>query len=102
MQQDLAERIAKDPEFQQLSQRRNAYGWRMAIIMMLVYFAFILVIAYAPGLFATKIIAGSPISLGITLGFVLIVFAFILTGLYVHKANTVFDEATRKIKEAHQ
>ena len=102
MQQDLAERIANDPEFQQLSRRRSAYGWRMAIIMMLAYFAFILVIAYAPSLFATKIMAGSPISLGILLGFALLVFSFVLTGLYVHKANTVFDAATRKIKEAHQ
>ncbi len=102
MQQELAERIANDPEFQQLSRRRSAYGWRMAIIMMLVYFAFILVIAYAPGFFATKVAAGSTLSLGIALGFVLIVFSFVLTGLYVHKANTIFDEATRIIKETHQ
>lgn len=102
MQQELAERIANDPEFQQLIKRRSAYGWRMAIIMMAVYFAFILVIAYSPGIFAAQLISGSTISLGITLGFVMIVFAFILTGLYVHKANTVFDEATKKIKEAHQ
>ncbi|WP_407276338.1 DUF485 domain-containing protein [Halothiobacillus sp. DCM-1] len=102
MQQDLAERIANDPEFQRLIQRRTAYGWRMALIMMAAYFAFILVIAYAPGFFATKVAAGSPLSLGITIGFVLIVFAFVLTGLYVHKANTVFDAATRKIQEAHQ
>ncbi|OYV25514.1 MAG: hypothetical protein B7Z82_08300, partial [Halothiobacillus sp. 20-54-6] len=47
-----------------------------------------------------KIAADSPISWGILIGFLMLVFAFVLTGLYVHKANTQFDALTTKIKES--
>ncbi len=100
MKSDLAERIANNPDFQELVRRRTGYGWMMAALMIVVYFAFILTIAYFPSLLAIKIAAGSPISLGILLGFLILVFAFVLTGLYVHKANTQFDELTDKIKES--
>jgi uncharacterized membrane protein (DUF485 family) len=69
---------------------------------MLVYFTFILLIAYQPQLLATKISAGSTISVGIVAGFLIIVFSFVMTGLYVHKANTQFDALTAKIKESHE
>lgn len=102
MKTDLAERIANDPDFQDLIKRRTGYGWMMAFIIMLVYFTFIMLIAYKPHLLATKIAAGSTISVGIVAGFVIIVFSFVMTGLYVHKANTQFDEITAKIKESHE
>lgn len=100
MKSDLAERIANNPDFHELVRRRTGYGWIMASIMIVVYFAFILAIAYFPSLLAIKITAGSPISIGILIGFLILVFAFVLTGLYVHKANTQFDELTDKIKES--
>ncbi|MBD3815102.1 MAG: DUF485 domain-containing protein [Halothiobacillus sp.] len=99
---DLAERIASDPDFQHLIKRRTGYGWMMAFIIMLVYFTFILLIAYNPQLLATKISAGSTISVGIVAGFLIIIFSFVMTGLYVHKANAQFDEITAKIKESHE
>ena len=102
MKTDLAERIANNPDFKELVRRRTGYGWLMATIMIVVYFAFILAIAYFPSILALKITASSPISWGILLGFLMLVFAFILTGLYVHKANTKFDELTDKIKESAQ
>jgi uncharacterized membrane protein (DUF485 family) len=102
MKTDLAERIANNPDFKELVRRRTGYGRMMAAIMMVVYFAFILAIAYFPAVLAVKITNSSPISWGILLGFLMLVFAFILTGLYVHKANTQFDELTDKIKESAQ
>jgi uncharacterized membrane protein (DUF485 family) len=102
MKSDLAERIANNPDFKELVRRRTGYGWMMAAIMIVVYFAFILAIAYFPSVLAIKITAGSPISWGILIGFLILVFAFVLTGFYVHKANTQFDELTDKIKESAQ
>lgn len=102
MKADLAERIASDPDFQHLIKRRTGYGWMMALIIMVVYFTFIMVIAYNPQLLAAKIYAGSTISVGIVAGFLIIIFSFVMTGLYVHKANSQFDEITAKIKESHE
>jgi uncharacterized membrane protein (DUF485 family) len=38
-------------------------------------------------------------TLGIPLGLLVIVAAFALTGLYVHRANTEYDALTRQILE---
>jgi uncharacterized membrane protein (DUF485 family) len=47
-------------------------------------------------LLATKIGAGVT-SLGILLGLAVIVAAFVLTGIYVRRANSRFDEMTQSL-----
>jgi uncharacterized membrane protein (DUF485 family) len=64
--------------------------------MLIIYFGFILLVAFAKPLLATKI-GGGVTSLGIVLGLAVIVSAFVLTGLYVHRANNYFDELTRDL-----
>jgi len=48
-------------------------------------------------LLATKI-GGGTASLGLLLGVTVIVLAFILTGIYVQRANGRFDELTAALK----
>jgi uncharacterized membrane protein (DUF485 family) len=64
--------------------------------MLVIYFGFILLVAFAKPLLATKI-GGGVTSLGILLGLGVIISAFILTGIYVYRANTYFDELTRNL-----
>ncbi|MEE8059274.1 MAG: DUF485 domain-containing protein, partial [Pseudomonadales bacterium] len=66
-------------------------------IVMLTYFSFILVIAFAPELFATPIIEGKIITWGIPVGLFVILFSFLLTGVYVYRANKEFDHITKDI-----
>ena len=71
--------------------------------MLGLYSAFILLIAYGPQLLGTKISPDSSITWGIPLGVGLILSAFILTGIYVRRANGEFDELNNAIlKEAQQ
>jgi uncharacterized membrane protein (DUF485 family) len=44
-------------------------------------------------------VGGGTISLGIVLGLVVIVSAFLLTGIYVRRANGSFDELTRDLQK---
>lgn len=99
MQPDLVARIQADPRFQELVSQRSKYNWTMAIIMMAVYFAFVLLIAFNPTLLATKVSAGAVMSIGVLGALGVIVFAFILTGIYVRRANQEFDALTAQIKE---
>jgi uncharacterized membrane protein (DUF485 family) len=99
MKKELAEQIQSDPDFQALIHHRTRTNWIMAITVIVVYFVFILMIAYYPQLLAIKISAGSEISVGIVAGFLIIVFAFLMTGLYVRRANATYDELTARIKE---
>jgi uncharacterized membrane protein (DUF485 family) len=59
--------------------------------MLVAYFAFILLIAFAPALLGTPIVAGHPTTWGIPIGLGMLVFTFALVAIYVRRANTVFD-----------
>ncbi|MBD3767979.1 MAG: DUF485 domain-containing protein [Gammaproteobacteria bacterium] len=99
MDQSTVDKIQQMEAFQKLTKARSSYNWTMAIIMMAVYFAFILFIAFNPSALATKVATESVISIGILGGFGLIVFSFILTGIYVRRANSEFDGLSNKVKE---
>jgi len=99
MHQDLAERIQENPQFQELVERRNRFAWPLAILVLVVYYTYILVIAFNPAVFAIPISSDSVITIGIPIGAGIIFMSWVLTGLYVHRANTVFDALTKKIVE---
>lgn len=94
----LIEKVKRDPEFLALERRRSRFAWTLSAAMVAIYFGFILVVAFAPGLLATPI-GGGTTTLGIPLGVGVILAAFVLTGLYVRRANTDFDVATQRIIE---
>lgn len=68
--------------------------WRISMwltaAMMVIYFGFILLIAYNKTLLATLVTPG--LSLGIVLGALVIAAVWVLTYIYVHWANTHYDE----------
>ena len=78
-------------------------AWVLSAIMLGLYCAFILLIAYGPHVLGTKLSPESSITWGIPLGVGLIVSAFVLTAIYVRRANGEFDELNKAIlKEAQQ
>jgi uncharacterized membrane protein (DUF485 family) len=99
MQQDLVERIKSNPKYEELVSKRTSLAWILSILMLGVYYAFILVIAFNPAILGTPISENSVITIGIPIGVAIIVFAFILTGIYVMRANGEFDELSKQIKE---
>ena len=68
--------------------------------MLVIYFGFILLVAFAKPLLAMKI-GGGVTSLGILLGLGVIISAFVLTGIYVYRANSYFDQHTRNLTREH-
>ncbi|MGH9793263.1 MAG: DUF485 domain-containing protein [Candidatus Acidiferrales bacterium] len=72
----------------------SAARWRIAAsltaAMMAVYFGFILLVAFGKGLLGVLVARG--LSLGILLGALVIVTAWILTWAYVRWANRHYDE----------
>lgn len=97
MSADVYEQVKKNPKFQQLVSRRARWAWGLATIILLMYFAFILLIAFTPQWLAQPMMSGTAITLGIPIGLFVIIAAFVLTGIYVHKANTDFDQITQQI-----
>jgi uncharacterized membrane protein (DUF485 family) len=96
----LIDKVKRDPEFLALERRRSRLAWSLSAAMAAIYFGFILIVAFAPGVLATPIGTGTT-TLGIPLGVGVILAAFVLTGLYVHRANTDFDPAIERIIARH-
>jgi uncharacterized membrane protein (DUF485 family) len=92
-------RIRSNPKFAELVHRRNALARNLTIAMFVLYFGFILLVAFAPGFLGTPIGEGSVTTIGIPVGVFVIVSAFVLTGIYVGKANTTFDTLNQQIIE---
>ena len=89
--------IRAHPAFLPLVQKRRALAILLTILMLAIYFGFILVVAFAPGIMASPVYR--TITWGFPLGLGVIVSAIILTGLYVLRANAEFDALTRRIVE---
>lgn len=103
MSTDLYERVKNNPKFYQLVARRSRLAWGLSSIIILIYFSFILLIAFAPGFLGQPISETSSITIGIPIGVFIIVMAFLLTGIYVRKANKDFDRINQEIiDEAHK
>jgi uncharacterized membrane protein (DUF485 family) len=93
--------IRNNPKFQSLVAKRNAYSFVMSALMLIVYFGYILLIAFNKEWLATKIGEGYTTSIGIPMGLGVIFFTIIITLVYVRRANTEFDtEAAQVLKEA--
>jgi uncharacterized membrane protein (DUF485 family) len=90
------DKIKMDPQFHELVRKRTGYAWSLTIAMLVIYFGFIATIAFDRQVFATPI-GGSVITIGIPVGLFVIFSAFILTGLYVRRANSEFDALTKQI-----
>jgi uncharacterized membrane protein (DUF485 family) len=90
--------IRRDPLFNELVDKRSRLAWALSATMLVIYFGFILLIAFAPGVLGTPIGNGVT-TIGIPVGLFVIVAAFVLTGIYVYKANAEFDPITRQLIE---
>ena len=101
MRQELTHKIRSNPKFAELTQKRTEFGVQLSILMLLIYYGFILIVAFAPSVLGIPIYG--VVTLGIPIGVFIIVAAFVLTGIYVRRANSEFDGLTRQIiEEARQ
>jgi len=98
MEDQLVQRIKADPDYHRLVSRRSSYGWTLSIVMLIVYYGYILLIAFNRDLLATRIGSG-VMTWGIPIGLFVIVFTVAITGIYVHRANGEFDELTARIRQ---
>jgi uncharacterized membrane protein (DUF485 family) len=81
-----------------------ARRWRISLLlsaaMMFIYFGFILLIAFNKPLLGSLVLPG--LSLGILLGALVIVAAWILVFIYTRWLNKNYDDALEKLTRNHQ
>jgi uncharacterized membrane protein (DUF485 family) len=97
MEEDLVQKIVANPNYQKLVRIRTVFGWTLTAMMMVVYYGFILLIAFNKDLLSARVGAG-VLTWGIPVGLFVIVFTVLVTGIYVWRANQQFDELTDAIR----
>ncbi|AEX50348.1 putative membrane protein [Rahnella aquatilis CIP 78.65 = ATCC 33071] len=93
----IYQRVVSNPRFRELVQKRSRFAWLLSGITLVLYVAFILLIAFVPQWLGTPLYDGATITRGIPVGVGLIVISFVLTGIYVVRANGEFDRLTADI-----
>lgn len=102
MNDAIYRRIEESPRFKDLVARRERFAWRLSAVMLGLYFSYILLIAFAPHSLGRQISAGSSVTWGMPIGIGLIVIAFVLTGVYVRRANGEFDSLNQALLDEVQ
>ena len=99
MQQDLVHAIKSNPKYHELVSKRRTFAVILAIVMLVIYYGFILIIAFNKEFLSQPLWEGSITTVGIPIALGVIISAFVLTGIYVFRANSEFDRLTNEIKE---
>jgi uncharacterized membrane protein (DUF485 family) len=97
---DLVRRVQNDPNFIELESKRNSLGISLAVLMLVIYYGFVFMLAFAKPFLGT--IVYGVVTLAFPVGMFVLLSAIVITGIYVNRANGEFDALTRKIVEANQ
>ena len=99
METDLAARIAAHPKYRELKATRTSFGLWLTLAMLVVYYGFILLVAFNKPLLASRLGDG-VMTLGMPIGLGVIVFTVVITAIYVRRANSTFDRLSEEINQA--
>lgn len=99
MENDLVQRIANNPRYQELKSKRSSFGWWLTLAMMVVYYGFIVLVAFNKEFLSRKLGDG-VMTVGIPVGFGVILFTIVITAIYVKRANTEFDDLSNEVIKA--
>jgi uncharacterized membrane protein (DUF485 family) len=88
---DRTQEIIRDPRFRNLASARARLRWSLSIVTLIMFFGFIALISTAKSALGVAV-AGSSIPLGLLLAMSMCVVVVMLTGFYVYRSNSRFDE----------
>ena len=91
--------IKNNPKFRELVTKRRTFAWTLTAAMMVLYYGFIMLVAYNKPFLAKPLFEGSIATVGFPIGVGVILLSIVFTGIYVRRANGEFDELNRQIIE---
>jgi len=99
-QPSIQQRIRQHPKFAELVARRTRFALVLSLVVLVPYYSFMMVVAFNPAILH-KTLGDSVITIAWPLGALLVIGSWLLTGIYIRRANGEFDELTQDVlKEA--
>ena len=86
-----------NPKFTELVRKRGRFAWTLSAVVLTLFYGFVLVVAFAPQSLGQALSEGSQYTVGLVLELSMFVLFWVLTALYVRRANTEFDAITKEI-----
>ena len=97
MSSAIYQRMRSNPKFDELVARRSRFAWLLAATVLVLFYGFVMVVAFAPSVLGTPVADGSMLTVGVGAGLFMFLFFWALTALYVRRANSQFDALTAEI-----
>ena len=92
-----------NPKLVALVGKRTRFAVILSLLVLVPYYTFMFLVSTQPQLFAAKIGEGSVITIGWPIAALIIIGGWLLTGLYISRANGEFDSLTQEVlKEARK
>lgn len=101
MNSAIYRRMQDNPKFKDLVTRRGRFAWTLAAIVLTMFYGFVLTVAFNPSALGQSVGGGMKLTVGVAVELFMFVFFWVLTAVYVRRANSEFDALTQEIvKEA--
>ena len=102
-QESIQAKIRANPKFAEMVGKRTRFAVLLSLIVLVPYYTYMAMVSLQPQVFATKIGEGSVITIGWPVAALIVVVGWLLTGVYVSRANGEFDRLNEEIlKEARK
>jgi uncharacterized membrane protein (DUF485 family) len=98
-QSTIQTRIRQNPKFAEMVSKRTRLAILLSLIVLLPYYAFMMVTAFHPALLALPLREGSIVTIGWPIGAALVIGSWLMTGIYIRRANGEFDRLNKEILE---
>jgi len=98
MKDELVNRIENNPKYQELVSKKNSFGIKLGVFVLVMFYTYIMVIAFNKEVLATKIGEGVT-TVAFPIALAILIISFITTLIYVKRANGEFEDLTNDIKD---
>jgi uncharacterized membrane protein (DUF485 family) len=84
-------KIVANPKYHRLVQERNSISWILSVVVLVMYYGFILMVAYGAPILTQPMAPDSVMVWGLPIGVAVIFFSCLTTAVYVYRSNSHFD-----------
>lgn len=92
----VQQRIRQHPQFAELVARRTRFALVLSLFVLVPYYGFMMVVAFNPAILHQTLGDGVT-TIAWPIGAALVIGCWLLTGIYIRRANGEFDELTQKV-----